>query len=584
MDIRELSMLDERKAPEDLRSHRWYGADGLRAFSHRSRTRQLGIAAEEHLGRPVIGIINTWSELNPCHLHLRDRAEAVKRGVWQAGGYPVELPAGANGGETFQKPTAMLYRNLLAMETEELLRSYPLDGAVLMGGCDKTTPALLMGAASADLPAIFVPAGPMLRGHWRGKTLGSGSDMWRYWDDKRAGLVSDTAWRELEGGIARSFGHCMTMGTASTMTSVAEVLGMTLPGAASIPAADSGHTRMAAASGRRVVDMVWHDIRPSDILDRAAFDDAVTTVLALGGSTNAVIHLVALARRAGVSLDMSAFDEAARRVPVLADLQPSGRFLMEDFYYAGGLPALLNRLLPLLHAGRTTVTGRTLGELVAGAEVFDDEVIRPFDNPLSAEGGLAVLHGNLAPNGAVIKHIAAQPRLLRHTGPAVVFDGYADMQRRIDDESLPVTEDSVLVLRGCGPRGGPGMPESGMLPIPKHLLRKGVRDMVRVSDARMSGTSFGTCVLHVAPESHVGGPLALVRDGDPITLDVPARRLVLGVGDDELARRLAAWTPPREKFVRGYSALYDRHITQADEGCDFDFLAAEGDTPEPEAG
>lgn len=567
-----------RKSPEQLRSRRWYGGEGLRSFSHRTRTRQLGIGADEHMGKPVIGIVNTWSEINPCHLHLRERAEAVKRGVWQAGGYPIELPASALCGETFQKPTAMLYRNLLAMEVEELLRSYPVDGAVLMGGCDKTTPALLMGATSAGLPSIFVPAGPMLRGHWRGKTLGSGSDMWRAWDDKRAGLVDDRQLAELEEGLARSPGHCMTMGTASTMTSVAEALGMTLPGAASIPAVDSAHSRMAAASGARIVDMVWDDLTPAKIMTAEAFSDAVVTVLGLGGSTNAVIHLVAMARRAGVPLSLSDFD---RPVPVLADIQPGGRFLMEDFYYAGGLRALLAQLKPWLHVSRPVASGGTLDDGLADASVHDPEVIRPLDNPLAAEGGLAVLHGNLAPSGAVIKPIAADPSLLRHTGPAVVFDSYAEMQRTID--TVPVTASSVLVLRGTGPLGGPGMPEHGMLPIPKSLLQQGVRDMVRISDARMSGTSFGTCVLHVAPESHVGGPLALVRTGDMITLDVPGRELRLEVSDEELDRRRAQWTPPETRFPRGYAALHAQHITQADEGCDFDFLAAPGEVPEPDA-
>ncbi|MCE7003439.1 dihydroxy-acid dehydratase [Kibdelosporangium philippinense] len=567
-----------RKSPEQLRSTRWYGGEGLRSFSHRTRTRQLGIGADEHMGKPVIGILNTWSEINPCHLHLRERAEAVKRGVWQAGGYPIELPASALCGETFQKPTAMLYRNLLAMEAEELLRSYPVDGAVLMGGCDKTTPALLMGATSAGIPSIFVPAGPMLRGHWRGKTLGSGSDMWRAWDDKRVGTMDDSQLAELEEGLARSPGHCMTMGTASTMTSVAETLGMTLPGAASIPAVDSAHSRMAAASGARIVDMVWEDLTPAKILTAEAFSDAVVTVLGLGGSTNAVIHLVAMARRAGVQLSLSDFD---RPVPVLADIQPGGRFLMEDFYYAGGLRALLAQLKPWLHVSRPVASGGTLADSLAGVSVFDAEVIRPVDNPLASEGGLAVLHGNLAPSGAVIKPIAADPSLLQHTGPAVVFDSYAEMQRTID--TVAVTAASVLVLRGAGPLGGPGMPEHGMLPIPQSLLRQGVRDMVRISDARMSGTSFGTCVLHVAPESHVGGPLALVRNGDMITLDVPGRELRLEVSDEELARRRASWTPPPDRFPRGYAALHAKHITQADEGCDFDFLAAPGETPEPDA-
>ncbi|MER7861028.1 L-arabinonate dehydratase [Amycolatopsis japonica] len=568
--------------PEELRSHRWFGGDGLRDFSHRARSRQLGYNPEEHLGKPVIAILNTWSDINPCHMHLRERAEQVKRGVWRAGGFPLEFPV-ATLSETFQKPTPMLYRNLLSMETEEILRSYPIDGAVLMGGCDKTTPALLMGATSAGLPAIFVPAGPMLRGHWRNEVLGSGTDMWKYWDDKRAGLIGDAELSELERGLARSPGTCMTMGTASTMMSVAEVLGLTLPGAASIPAVDSAHHRMAAASGARAVEMVWEDLTITKILDERAYADAITTVLALGGSTNAVIHLIAMAGRGRIPLSVDDFDAIARRVPVLANIRPGGDWLMEDFYYAGGLPGLLSRLTDLLHTDRVTVTGRTLGENLASARVHDDDVIRTRENPVATEGGVAVLRGNLAPSGAVIKHIAADPRLLVHTGPAVVFDDYRDLKKRINDPALGITEDSVLVLRGSGPLGGPGMPEYGMLPLPDHLLAKGVRDMVRVSDARMSGTSYGACVLHVAPESHVGGPLALVRDGDPITLDVPSRRLSLDVDDAELQRRREAWKPPAPRYERGYGALYSEHITQADEGCDFDFLARVGENPEPDA-
>ncbi|MBE3012609.1 dihydroxy-acid dehydratase [Microbispora sp. NEAU-D428] len=564
---------------EELRSHRWYGTDSLRSFSHRARTRQLGIAAQEHLGKPVVGILNTWSELNPCHMHLRERAEDVRRGVWQAGGYPVELPVMAVG-ETFQKPTAMLYRNLLAMETEEVLRSYPVDAAVLMGGCDKTTPALVMGAISADLPVVFVPCGPMLPGDWRGQRLGSGSDMWKYWAERRAGKLGDEQWAEIEEGIARSPGHCMTMGTASTMTSVAEVLGLTLPGAASIPAVLSAHTRMAAASGRLAVDLAWHGPRPSQVLDERAYRDAVTAVLALGGSTNAVIHLIAMARRSGVRLTLDDFDAASRRVPVLADVRPGGAHLMEDFHRAGGVPALLHRIADLLHLDRPTVYGRVHGHGLATREPYDDTVIRRRDDPVSPEGGLAVLRGNLAPGGAVIKHVAAEPRLLRHTGPAVVFEGHQDLLRRIDE--VDVTPGSVLVLRGAGPKGGPGMPEHGMLPIPERLLKQGVRDMLRISDARMSGTSYGACVLHVAPESHVGGPLALVRDGDPITLDVEARRLTLEVTGDELDRRRRSWTPPPPRYTRGYGALHEGHILQADEGCDLDFMRGSGGAPEPD--
>jgi dihydroxy-acid dehydratase len=579
-----------RKTPQQLRSYRWFGGDGpageagMRAVGHRSRMRQLGVAADEHLGKPVIAILNTWAEINPCHMHLRERAQQVRRGVLEAGGFPFEFPV-ATLSETFCKPTPMLYRNLLAMEAEELLRSYPVDGAVLMGGCDKTTPALLMGAASAGLPAIFVPAGPMLRGNFRGTPLGSGTDLWKYWDDYRAGLIGECELTELECGIARSPGHCMTMGTASTMTSAAEALGMTLPGAASIPAADSAHYRMAAASGRRIVEMAWESLTPDQILTREAFEDAAATVLALGGSTNALIHLIAMAGRCGVPLTLDDFDAIARRVPVLANIRPGGSYLMEDFYYAGGLPALLGRLATVpgaLHPGRRTVTGGTLGAALDGAAVHDEDVIRPPQRALSAEGGVAVLRGNLAPGGAVIKHIAADPRLLRHTGPAVVFDSYSELRERIDDPALQVTADSVLVLRGAGPLGGPGMPEYGMLPIPGYLLAAGVRDMVRISDARMSGTSYGACVLHVSPESHAGGPLALLRTGDPVTLDVAARSLRVEITDAELGRRRARWRPPAPAYQRGYGALYSEHVTQADQGCDFDFLARPGATPDPD--
>ncbi|MFC6062974.1 L-arabinonate dehydratase [Streptomyces ochraceiscleroticus] len=571
------------RRPEEYRSHQWYGTDGLRSFSHRARTRQLGYLPEEHLGKPVIAILNTWSDINPCHSHLRDRAQAVKRGVWQAGGFPLEFPV-ATLSETFQKPTPMLYRNMLAMETEELLRSYPVDGAVLLGGCDKSTPALLMGAASADLPAVFVPAGPMLPGHWRGEILGSGTDMWKYWDDKRAGLIGDCELAELESGLARSPGHCMTMGTASTLTAAAEALGVTVPGASSIPAVDSGHDRMAAASGLRIVDLVRRDVRLSHLLTAEAFEDAVTTVLGLGGSTNAVIHLIAMAGRAGVRLTLEDFDRIARTVPVLANVRPGGGpYLMEDFHFAGGLPGFLSRITDLLHLDRPTVNGR-FGDQIEHAAVHNDDVIRTRDNPVAKEGGVAVLRGNLCPDGAVIKHIAAEPHLLKHTGPAVVFDDYRTMQRSINDPALGITADHVLVLRNAGPKGGPGMPEYGMLPIPDHLLKQGVRDMVRISDARMSGTSYGTCVLHVAPESYVGGPLALVRTGDPITLDVAARTLRLDVPEAELARRRAAWTPPPERYERGYGALYAEQITQADTGCDFAFLARPGKVPDPYAG
>ena len=570
-----------RKKYEDLRSARWYGAADLRAFGHRSRTLQMGYSREDWNGKPVIAIVNTWSEINPCHTHFRQRAEEVKRGVWQAGGFPVELPA-ISLSEPFQKPTTMMYRNLLALETEELLRSYPADGAVLMGGCDKTTPALLMGAASMNIPSIFVPAGPMLRGNWHGKTLGSGSDTWKYWAELKVGNISERDWEEIEEGIARSPGTCMTMGTAATMMSAVEALGMSLPGSSAIPAPDSNHSRMAALSGRRIVDMVWEDLKPSDIMTEGAFENSISTVMAMGGSTNAIVHLIAMAGRLGLPIDLDRFDAISRRVPWLADIRPSGKWLMEDFFYAGGLPALLGELKDLLHTDAVTVSGKTLGEDIATADVYNEEVIRRRANPLSKQGGLAVLRGNLAPNGAVIKQTAMDPKFMKHRGPAVVFADYNDMAARIDDPDLDVTPDSVIVLKHAGPQGGPGMPEWGMLPIPKKILQQGIRDMVRISDARMSGTSYGTCVLHVAPESWVGGPLAFVQDGDMIELDVDGRRLHLDVSDEELAARKAAWTPPTRKFERGFGAIYADHITQADKGCDFDVLMGTMATPEPE--
>jgi dihydroxy-acid dehydratase len=570
-----------KKKPEDLRSHRWYGATDLRSFGHRSRTAQMGYDRSDYAGKPVIAILNTWSDINPCHSHFRQRAEEVKRGVWQAGGFPVEMPA-ISLSEPFQKPTTMMYRNFLAMEAEELLRSYPADGAVLMGGCDKTTPGLIMGAISMGLPFVFMPAGPMLRGNWHGKPLGSGSDSWKYWAELRAGNITERDWNEVEDGIARSAGHCMTMGTASTMTSVAEVLGLTLPGAASIPAPDANHSRMATLTGKRAVEMVWEDLKPADILTAGSFDNAIVTTLALGGSTNAIVHLIAMARRAGIPLALDRFDQLAAKTPLLADLRPSGRFLMEDFYYAGGLRALLAEVRDLLALGERTVNGLTLGENIAGAEIYAPDVIRPRANPLVASGSLAVLRGNLAPDGAVIKPSAADPKLHRHAGPAVVFEDYNDMAARIDDPDLPVTADSVIVLKNAGPKGGPGMPEWGQLPIPKKLLAQGVRDMVRVSDARMSGTSYGACVLHVAPESWIGGPLALVRDGDVIELDVPGRALNLKVSEAELARRRAEWKAPAPRFARGYGKIFAEHITQANEGCDFAFLEGTAPTPEPE--
>jgi dihydroxy-acid dehydratase len=561
-------------AMAELRSHRWYGVKDLRAFGHRSRTLQMGFDRADYAGKPVVAIVNTWSDINPCHTHLRARAEDVKRGVWQAGGFPLEIPA-LSLSEPFMKPSTMLYRNLLAMETEELLRSYPFDAAVLMGGCDKTTPALIMGALSAELPFIYVPAGPMLRARWRGTTLGSGSDVWKYWAELRAGEITEADWEGIEERIASSPGHCMTMGTASTMTAAAEALGVSLPGASSIPAADSEHPRMCVAAGRRIVELASEGM---PALGEASFENAVRVVLALGGSTNAVIHLVAMAGRAGVGLTLDRFDELSREVPVLANIRPSGKYLMQDFFEAGGLRALMSRL-ELEDA--PTVAGGSLLDGLSAAEVFDDDVIRPLSDPVSASGGLAVLRGSLAPDGCVIKHSAASSELLTHRGPAVVFEDYADLKARIDDPALDVTRDSVLVLRNAGPLGGPGMPEWGMLPIPKKLLAEGVRDMVRISDARMSGTAYGTCVLHVAPESFVGGPLALVQSGDVVSLDLPARRLDLEVAEAELAARRSVWVPREFPAGRGYERLFAQHVTQADAGCDFDFLHGAAGVPEP---
>ncbi|MEZ5647528.1 MAG: L-arabinonate dehydratase [Alphaproteobacteria bacterium] len=574
-------MLPSRRRAENLRSHRWYGAADMRAFSHRQRTQQMGFRREDFMGRPVIAILNTWSELSPCHSHLRDRADAVRRGILQAGGFPVELPA-MSLGEVIVKPTTMLYRNFLAMEVEELLRSHPIDGVVLLGGCDKTTPGLLMGAISMNIPAIFCPAGPMLSAHWRGQTIGAGTHTRKYWDELRAGKITPEDWVDLEGASTRSTGTCNTMGTASTMTSIVEAMGMTFPGASSIPAVDSAHSRMAASCGTRIIDMVWEDLKPTDILTKQAFHNGVVTYMALGGSTNAAVHLVALARRCSVMLSLEDMDQEGRRTPVLANLMPAGKFLMEDFHYAGGLRALLLRVTDRLHLNCTTINGKSLGDNLQSAACWDDDIIRSVDRPVVRGEALAVLRGNLAPDGAVIKPSAATPSLLQHTGEALVFDSHADLTKRIDDPDLPVDETTILVLRGAGPVGAPGMPEWGALPIPKKLLSKGVRDMVRISDSRMSGTHYGTCVLHVAPESHVGGPLALVQNKDKITLDVSARRLELHVSDQELERRRQAWIPPTSRYSRGYTALYQRHVRQANEGCDFDFLEAGLPTPEPE--
>ncbi len=566
---------------EKLRSQRWLARDDFRSFNHRSRVMQMGYDPQDWEGKPVIAILNNWNDYNPCHQHFKHRVEEVKRGVLQAGGFPLELPT-VSLGENLIKPSALLYRNMLAMEVEEMIRAYPVDGVVLMGGCDKTTPAMLLGATSADVPAIFLPAGPMLRGMSRGQTLGSGSDAFKYWDERRAGTINEEQWQSIIGGIARSSGTCMTMGTASTMTSIAEAIGMTLPSASSIPAVDAGHQRMATQVGRRIVEMVHEDLRPSRIQTREAFLNGITVAMALGCSTNAIIHVIAQARRAKQDISLDDFDRLSRRIPVLANIRPNGtsQYLMEDFYYAGGLPALMQRLTAFLDLGQLTVTGKSLGENIAGAECFNDDVIRPLDQPVYSEGSLAVLKGNLAPDGCVIKPSAMSGKFLRHTGPALVFDDYPTMKKLLDDEHADVTEDHVIILRNAGPKGGPGMPEWGMIPMPVRLLKEGKRDMLRISDARMSGTSYGACVLHVAPEAFVGGNLALVRTGDRVSVDVPGRTIRVEVSDEELARRRAEWKPLKPRFARGYGWMFTEHILQANEGCDMDFLQAQfGEDP-----
>ncbi len=558
-----------------LRSRSWFEGISLYSFVHRSWMKAEGFPHDVFSGKPVIGICNSWSELNNCNAHLRQVAEAVKRGVWEAGGLPLEFPT-ISLGETLIKPTAMFLRNLMAMDVEEMLRANPLDGVVLLCGCDKTTPAQLMGAASADLPAIMVTGGPMLKGRWKEEEIGSGTDVFRFWDLCRAGRLTEEEFVEIESCMSRSAGHCMVMGTASTMTSLAEALGMTLPGCAAIPAADSRRLAMAQQSGRRIVEMVREDLRPSRILTPQALENAIRVDMALGGSTNAVIHLCALAGRLGIDLPLETFDRLSRSTPMLANVKPSGAYLMEDFFYAGGVPALMAEILDLLHPDCMTVSGRTVAENLAGVRATNQEVIRPRSNPLFPEGGTVVLRGNLAPQGAVLKQTAASPELMVHRGPALVFPDRRTLLERIDDPALEVTPQTVLVLQNAGPVGGPGMPEWGQLPIPAKLLRQGVKDMVRISDARMSGTSYGTTVLHVSPESAVGGPLAIVRTGDMIRLDVPARRLEVELEDREIARRSEQWRPPAPLYTRGYGRLFSEHVTQAHQGCDFDFLRWDG--------
>ncbi len=576
-----LSPSPDSRDPKKLRSQRWFGPDDLRSFGHRSRMKQMGLDDADFRDKPIVAILNTWSDMNTCHSHFRNRAEEVKRGILQAGGFPVEVPV-MSLGEMLMKPTTMLYRNLLAMEAEEALRCHPIDAVVLMGGCDKTVPALIMGAISADIPAIFMPAGPMLKARWKNETLGSGSDVWKYWAERSAGNLCDSDWHDIENCIGRSAGTCMTMGTASTMACIAEALGMTLPGAATIPAVVAEHSRLATATGRRAVELAWEQLKPSQIVNARSLDNAILTSLCIGGSTNAIVHIIAMAGRAGVPLTLDRFDDLSQKVPVLGDIRPSGRFLMEDFHHAGGLRALLARISDLLQLDCVTVSGRTLGEHLAGAEVLDDEIIRTRDNPLWPTGGTCVLRGNLAPDGCVLKTVAAEKRLLKHRGRALVFDNYAQLKSQIDDPNLEVTADTIIVLRSAGPLGAPGFPEWGMLPIPKKLLVQGVRDMVRISDARMSGTSYGTCILHVSPESHLGGPLALVQTGDEIELDVDKRSLHWHVSDTEQAKRKSAWKAPEVKWTRGYQAMFARHVTQAHEGCDFDFLAGRSPNQEPD--
>ncbi len=569
-----------RRTLESLRSQRWLAKDDMRSFAHRQRLQQRGLRREEFLGRPVIAIINTWSDLSPCHAHLRERAASVRQGILLAGAFPVELPA-MSLGEVMVKSTTMLYRNLLAMETEELLRSHPIDGAVLLGGCDKTTPGMLMGAISMDIPAIFCPAGPMLNDRYRGQTVGAGTHTKKFWDEYVAGNIEQKEWIRLEAKMTRSPGTCNTMGTASTMTAIAEAMGFTLPGASSIPAMDANHHRMASACGARIVDMVWEDLKPSRFFTRESLVNGIATYMALGGSTNAAIHLIAMAGRGGLTLKLDEMDAAARKIPVIANLFPSGDKLMEDFFFAGGMPALLAEIKPHLALDALTVTGKTLGENIADAQNLDRDVIRAVNNPVAPGAALAVLRGNLCPDGAIIKPSAASPKFFRHRGRALVFESNAQMMAEIHRPELDVDENTVIVLKHGGPVGAPGMPEWGNLPIPKKLLQQGVRDMVRISDARMSGTHYGSCVVHVAPEAAVGGPLALVQTGDMIALDIDARTLNVELSDDELARRRAAWAPPPIPYERGFTRLYIEHATQAPQGCDFDFLMGNAATPEP---
>ncbi len=556
---------------KDLRSRHWYGGTGKDGFIHRSWMKNQGFPDHVFDGRPIIGICNTWSELTPCNSHLRILAEGVKRGVWEAGGFPVEFPVSSLG-ETQMRPTAMLFRNLLAMDVEEAIRAYGIDGVVLLGGCDKTTPGQLMGAASVDLPTIVVSSGPMLNGKWKGKDIGSGTDVWKFSEDVRAGKMTTQEFMAAESGMSRSPGVCMTMGTASTMASIVEAMGLSLPTNAALPAVDARRMALSHMTGKRIVQMVHEDLKLSKVLTMENFENGIIANAAVGGSTNAVVHMLAIAGRAGIDLKLEDFDRVGGHVPCLVNCMPSGKYLIEDLAYAGGLPAVMNRISHLLHGDAPSIMGQPISTYWEGAEVFNDDVIRPLDNPLLEKAGIRVLKGNLSPNGAVIKPAAASPHLLKHEGPAFVFENVEEMKAMIDNPDLPVTENSILVLKGCGPKGYPGMAEVGNMPIPRRLVEQGVRDMVRISDARMSGTAYGTVVLHISPEAHAGGPLAIVKTGDMIRLDAFAGVLQLMISDEELKARMDAWVEPESEWKRGYYKLYYDTVMQADKGADLDFL------------
>ena len=556
---------------KNLRSQRWFEKNDLRSFGHRSRVNQMGYEPEEYIGKPIIAIVNPWNEFNTCHTHFPERVKDIKRGILQAGGFPIEIPV-LSLGEQLIKPTSMMFRNFLAMEVEEVLRAHPVDGCVVMGGCDKTTPGVLMGAISFDIPTVYMPAGAMLRGNFEGEVLGSGTDVWKYWDDKQAGKVSECQWRALEFGIARSPGTCMTMGTAATMMTIGETLGFALPGASSIPAVDSNHVRMARNCGVQAVKLVEEDFKPSDMLTKESFENAIVVLNAIGGSTNGIIHLLAMAKRAKIDITIDDFEKISKDVPLILNLKPSGKYVMEDFYYAGGINALYTQLKPKLHNIKT-VNLKPFFENFEGAKIFNDDVIKPLDNPINKLGGIAVLKGNLATNGAIIKQTACEERLLKHTGKALVYSDIKTLKEEIDSDDLDVDENTVLVLQNAGPLGAPGMPEWGQLPVPKKLLKQGITDIVRISDARMSGTSYGTCILHVSPESYIGGTLGVVKTGDMIHLDVEKRIIEVLLSDEEIEQRKKEYKAPQRDYTSGYTNLFTSHVSQAHEGCDFDFLS-----------